>query len=350
MTIKNNKFNEILKYDKINNNHIICEPQSDKLGIFYTSCEKLHFEMSTTKIYYIITILNTNKSEDINLENIEDCFLGVKNELKKCTWIDLNTSLNLTSSKFYDFDSSHKNIERDIIDCSKNNNIVFFFGDDGVDCWISGVKEKNTNIFYSYKNREEYNKKDDLSKIEKVFQKYDQSHLSKKHNYCKFFVEKYILNKLNSAYKNILINKPEEIMRNDLCDYLNIYVKGTFNVELQLDSERKVDIYTEYNNMYYIFEIKWLGKSINDNGDGVSTEYSHARARDGVKQTIDYIKEIIEKMDYRLKQGYLVVFDARDKKDDIDYQDYNNIEEDKKKYLDYFIRIDALHLDNIRPK
>jgi len=59
---------------------------------------------------------------------------------------------------------------------------------------------------------------------------------------------------------------------------------------------------------------------------------------------------VIEKMNYDLQCGYLVIFDARNKRDPIIYNTENSIPENLKKYHnDKFDKIDNLEVDNTHP-
>ena len=55
----------------------------------------------------------------------------------------------------------------------------------------------------------------------------------------------------------------------------------------------------------------------------MSTEYTDSRARSGVTQTLEYIEELMSSTEKGLRHGYLAIYDARDKKKDIDFQGYS---------------------------
>ncbi len=73
----------------------------------------------------------------------------------------------------------------------------------------------------------------------------------------------------------------------------------------------------------YFIEIKWLGVFINKAGTDLSaTVYGEERAKDGVEQTLEYIGELLNSSEKSLRHGYLLIYDARDDKKEIDFKGY----------------------------
>lgn len=68
----------------------------------------------------------------------------------------------------------------------------------------------------------------------------------------------------------------------------------------------------------------------------MSTEYTDSRARSGVTQTLEYIEELMSSTEKGLRHGYLAIYDARDKKKDIDFQGYSFVKEELRKYMQNF--------------
>lgn len=148
----------------------------------------------------------------------------------------------------------------------------------------------------------------------------------------------------------ILKNSPERFMRDNLRSYLNEHMQARFQVEIELPvSKNKLDLYTEVDGRFYFIEIKWLGKSINSKGTDISCSYTDSRARNGIIQTLEYIRELKVNTDNNVKCGMLVVFDARKKKKKIDYKDYSFLSDKLNEYITYLRVFDKIHLSNLHP-
>jgi|GEM_PF-4115844 len=215
--------------------------------------------------------------------------------------------------------------------------------------------------FFTEADYRKYQELRDINDYEIVINEFREE-LKKYHVYSNFFVPRSCLVALFSkggyhGKENILRNKPEDHLRNALKDYLTKNIKRTFNIyrEPQMDSSsRRVDIISEddFGNIYF-FEIKWIGQSINDDNSRVSTRYDSERVIEGTEQTLQYIKEFLES-NKNVSVGCLVVFDARQEKINYeDIQEYQNaVSEVKSKYKDYiqfYQKIDDLHIDNTNP-
>lgn len=283
------------------------------------------------------------------VKNIDEV---VTPELKTKNLIKINHRFEIIRSDW----NSLKSVEarRYYSEISEDNKCLFFFGEVGIDVYINGVHEIITNTFYSPEDIARYSVKYHISEIDKVFKVYQDTVLSQQHVYSYFFAEKSNVKRIDEKLisANILRNKPEKLMRDHLRHFLNEKVKGTFSNETELiSSKRRLDIHTEIEGQYYFFEIKWLGQCISDNGQSINDPYKNAneRAKGGVKQTLEYIAELIEVMEFNLKTGYLIIFDARKVKDPIDYDNMSFLDEKHKPYLSNFEKIDGLILDNKHP-
>ena len=62
-----------------------------------------------------------------------------------------------------------------------------------------------------------------------------------------------------------------------------------------------------------LIEIKWVGKSLKEDGTDISCDYTDSRANTGAKQLVDYIDANRESYPSHITAGYLVVFDLRRK-------------------------------------
>lgn len=107
---------------------------------------------------------------------------------------------------------------------------------------------------------------------------------------------------------------PEHMLRDSLYEYLNITLRAVSEVKREqiVDATHPVDLKVTWNHALArgLIEIKWLGKSFDDDGR-MTSNYSEARAVDGARQLRNYVT-VSEEENYELHiVGYLVVFDGR---------------------------------------
>jgi len=111
-------------------------------------------------------------------------------------------------------------------------------------------------------------------------------------------------------------SKPESTMRRSLAQFLDTVLRGTAEVrpEQIVDETRPVDmkITWMFNNRLALIEIKWLGKSRNDEGK-ITQVFTDGRARKGAKQLADYLDSNHDETPLHQSRGYLVVIDGRRK-------------------------------------
>ena len=296
---------------------------------------------------------------DVNFDKVQDSLNTIITEsLKNHSFLTLNSDFEIINSSELPYDDTQKGREH-LVELSKSNNCVFFFGEKGVSKFIQG-DEKGENIFLNVKDRLNNFEKFTLDEIKKAFDRYISIYLTRQNNYIKFFESKKVI---TSTYhnatikKNLLKNKPEKYFRDDLIDFLNQNVQGTFNREMQLLSSKKpIDIHVESqkDGRLVFFEVKWLGISKHSDKESEGTCYINKGADDrinvGVKQTLEYIEELIEKMGRDLKCGYLIVFDARENRTTLNYNDIKSLPENLQRfYTDKFDKIDNIVIDNIHP-
>ena len=229
---------------------------------------------------------------------------------------------------------------------------VFFFGEEGITRFVNGHPYEDVNIFYSRSDRMKYKEKKDISRIYEVIENYSSQYLTQQVNYMCLLADNATLRQIDSGYikRNILKNKPEQFMRDQLCQYLTENMRYTFTTEPELGQTKKeLDIYFDVSGELYFIEIKWLGVSINDEGTGLSTAYTDSRARDGVIQTLEYIGELLNTSEKSLRHGYLLIYDARDEKKEVDFKEYSFVKENLKAYLKYFSVLGILPLVKRHP-
>jgi len=115
--------------------------------------------------------------------------------------------------------------------------------------------------------------------------------------------------------RNLLVNKPESLMRDSLTQcLLSTFRDGIVEVrpEQKVDETRPVDIKVTWSetNQIALIEVKWLGDSQSANGVG-RTRYRDARANSGAAQLAEYLDLNATHAPLHFTLGYLVVFDAR---------------------------------------
>ena len=91
------------------------------------------------------------------------------------------------------------------------------------------------------------------------------------------------------------------------------------------------------------------GVSINDSGTGLSTAYGLPRVKEGVKQSLEYIKELSNTSETSLRCGYLAIFDCRDNKTKIDTCDFSFVSEDLNQYLQIFSFLPIINVQKRHP-
>lgn len=108
-------------------------------------------------------------------------------------------------------------------------------------------------------------------------------------------------------------NKPEGCLQVSITEFLKSRLRGIDVVrEYNLGASKPVDVrvYWREANRAALIEMKWMGKSLNKEGN-LSTPYSNSRANDGMNQIKEYID--LERGDTPsiITKGYLVVIDGR---------------------------------------
>ncbi|MBQ4058861.1 MAG: hypothetical protein IJD40_08025 [Lachnospiraceae bacterium] len=285
----------------------------------------------------------------LKFEDLEDKLKIVVSSLGEANYLKIDNEGNIVETKYIEGDTSE--VKKRLSELSARD-YLFFFGEQDITKFINGAAVDENNIFYSRSDRMKYREKKDISKINEVMDNYTRQHVTKQVNYMVFFADSPTLYRIdpNLKQRNILRNKPEHYMRDQLCDYLTDNMKYTFTTEPELgQSKRELDIYFDVSGELYFIEVKWLGVSLNDSGNGLSTSYTDARARDGVTQTLEYIEELMNTSEKSLRHGYLAIFDARDNKSNIDFQEYRFVRKELETYLPYFSVLKVIPLEKRHP-
>jgi hypothetical protein len=247
---------------------------------------------------------------------------------------------------------------------------VFLITPEGVNPFIDG-ENIGTLVFYHKKDFRAYKKLKDISQIDELFDKF-RRHVTYRYNYTGFFVsksaKKALYQHLVNSGENIgskddfvannsqlLENKPEDRFRESLRAFLKENMKNDilFGKEYILENFNRLDIniFDDYGDLYFI-EVKWVGKSINPDGDRILTEYTSNDINPAaVNQSIRYIKELFESKQ-NIKIGYLAVFDARyeEMQDTFSNFDEELIPPEDMKYYKLFKKIPDFRVVNSHPQ
>ena len=124
---------------------------------------------------------------------------------------------------------------------------------------------------------------------------------------------------LKSAWYDVnrlfLKSKPEKLMRRSLVQFLRASLRHAAEVapEQNVDESHPIDIRVtfEATQNVALIEIKWLGRSRNEEDGTEATPYSEQRARDGAKQLAEYLDMFHHSAPLRHTRGYLVAIDGR---------------------------------------
>lgn len=111
---------------------------------------------------------------------------------------------------------------------------------------------------------------------------------------------------------------PEGLLQEALNEYLEYHLRNCdVKREHNVDDSHPVDIFVKWRgtNHMALIEIKWVGKSLNKEGN-VGVKYYDKRANEGAVQLAGYIDNNSDSFPRDITIGYLVVFDLRRHKND----------------------------------
>lgn len=343
-------FIELKNYIKTNHEDISAILDSERLSIINAAEVKiLHGkylsefwkERPNNKLTYVLYL---NESQITNLN-----FDSIKNNLSSVITERLKTHRNIqVDSDFAVVSYNADEITHDsLIAMSDKQMVVFFFGEEGIDVVVRGKIFPRINVFYDETDRIKYSKNFHISELQECIKEYEKFINEPGINEA-FFASRTLVNKLQPVDppKNTFINKPENTLRNNLRVFLNRNTQHDFSRENEFNNRRELDLYTEVEGKKYLIEVKWLGQTVNDNETGFTQRVTDVSARDGVIQTLEYIQHLIEKMNYTVHCGYLCVFDARENKKPINYDEFKFVTKELMPYFTkHFQKIDEIAVE-----
>lgn len=148
-----------------------------------------------------------------------------------------------------------------------------------------------------------------------TFKELDEALMHYKTSVAKHAECQHIKTALHSDNRIFFKPQPEHLLRDSLVYFLRVRLRGEgleVRPEQNVDTSHPVDvkIIWGFTNHIALIEIKWLGKSFNQN-TLTFTEYSASRARDGAKQLANYLDANKIQVPNHTTMGYLAVFDLR---------------------------------------
>ncbi|WES96509.1 hypothetical protein P2W68_16880 [Chryseobacterium arthrosphaerae] len=341
--------NEIRTYIQNNHSDISAMLESQRMTISNSPLVKiLHskhlvpfWKQRTNPNFLFIIHFSESLIDSLNLESINTNLPIITESLKRFNSINVDENFNIIEQEFVALN------ECLITSISDENKVVFFFGAEGIEMAIRGKIIDKINYFYNESDMLAFAKKYRIDELQNCLKDYEK-HIHDPGVNGIFFASAGNVSRVvqGTVPKNILHNKPEKILRDNLIAFLNTNTQHTFSKENELNNQRELDLFAEVDGKKYLIEVKWLGQSINDDETGLSQKVTDASARSGVTQTLEYIKHLLEDMSYNLHCGYLCVFDVREVKRTINYRNFDFITADLTKYYrDNFIKLDEILLD-----
>ncbi|MBT2653223.1 hypothetical protein [Oceanobacillus sp. ISL-73] len=207
-----------------------------------------------------------------------------------------------------------------------NKQVAFFLGLNGLDTVINGILFESKNHLSSYKDII-WNKQIGIDSYKELLEMFFQENVQYDNQKRYFLYNDNIHSDWKEQlkkYPKLLINKPEEKFQLDLVKFLKDKCLDAVLKEVQNDENERYDIWVGTDQKeVYIFEIKWLGKSITQSGRVNSSYDNEERAYEGAYQLKDYIENEDRTLEgskhSRIHLGVLLLFDAREEMKDINY-------------------------------
>lgn len=207
--------------------------------------------------------------------------------------------------------------------------VVMHLGIRGVDIFINGAVYSSDNFLKSYKDLMDTEKMLDIFEYSKLLEGFYKANIEfdsyKRYFLRKDDIPKEIYDQTIGKYPKLLRNKPEEFFQMDFVKYLKEHCRDTVIKEYTTETGDRYDVlvHNENQGAVYVFEIKWLGRSITTGMKIFEPYNSEKRAISGAYQLIDYVDNADTYKEYFLELpiycAILLVFDARDENTGISY-------------------------------
>ena len=342
-----------------------------KLNCPFRHSEKfksLEASLSTYVDEYIITSFKTLFIKKVDIDTIvDDIYSNLKNALNSEDGINnnfliLSKDLQIIGKKVDQYED-RLDADNRCREISLNEGyVIFILKPKGkINFFIDGTSFGDS-IFYTYAELYAYEEKHSMKDFEKVIELY-REHLKLWDVYTKFFTPK---SQLKSYAKtkglpekdflaqnqHCLRSSPEDLFKGDLKVFLAQKLKIYVLTEVDLPNFDRLDIHfsDEYGEFYFI-EVKWIGSSINANGDTISSYHTSTRdSEKAIEQCLRYLIELA-KSSKNIKRGYLAVFDSRGEETITEVMDLdlNKLSDLEKKHYPLFKKLKHFRVRNTKP-
>jgi hypothetical protein len=336
------------------------------------------------KLFRSLIISEMAKSPDVDMKSIsisktdfnqlsEDLDEQVKalfasDAFIKNRHIVVDSQLKITAVNNEEFAQDSSQAIQMYCESSRDGKLIFLLSHDNtLSYFING--NNYGALFATANDLALYKRKKTVDELDQVFEDYRNYHITDSNNYQKFFVSLTELRSLHKdlkstlsendfidANKQLVKNKPESYFRDDLLSYLQGEMRARVSKEFTLNDDDRIDILVqdEAGLGIYFIEVKWVGTSIHHSGKQIGSTFNPVPkvVPEGYQQTIKYIKKLTD-LSYKVKLGYLVVFDAR--KEDVpgDSADGRNSDMLEAAYKDYerqFRKVPDFRVLNKKPR
>lgn len=186
------------------------------------------------------------------------------------------------------------------------NKIVLHLGMKGIDIFIDGVIFSADNFMSSYKDLMDAESMlgiCDYGRLIKGF--YEQNirfDINKRYFLRKRDIPKEYHSETVEKYPKLLRNKPEEFFEIDFVRYLKDHCRDAVVKEYMTVTGDRYDVLVlNEDNQVYVFEIKWLGRSITTGMKVFDNYNSDERAISGAYQLLDYVSNANTYKEYFLE-------------------------------------------------
>jgi hypothetical protein len=339
--------------------------QFQRLLSLFAECRRKNDERDYRLILISKTdLLNLCEDAEVKAQNLFRLPIFLTNRM---VYVDSN--LRVLSSDNFVFPADNNDARRYFASLSATDSelIVFHIAPNATINYFIGGSDYGNGVFYTLEAQNHYEELKPIEQLEDVLNDY-RANLQHQDTYLKFFVPKAGLRALRAAmkseedersflenHKHLLNNRPEELFREDMRDYIKQHMRAVVSREVMLEDLNRLDIKLtdEMGNDLYFIEVKWVGESIHSNGQQLGTKYrATPRIRpEAIKQVLEYINQLLLDKE-NVKIGYLAVFDARkeDKDDTGKGIEENDYPEELRKHFPRFIKLPDFRVKNINPR
>ncbi|MCP1312590.1 hypothetical protein [Paenibacillus tyrfis] len=281
----------------------------------------------------IIVETNTEDTSNIQIRGYDftaDLRMVIQSASHKSIIYKLNTKGQVIDVQF----TKEKISYDDLVDISRGQRkIIAYLGIKGIDILINGVAFENENRLENYSDVINFKKLADISQYQELLKKFFLERVQYD-PFKSFFVYKGDIERerypLLEKHPKLLQIKPEERFQRELEYFLKNNCLDEVKTEMRNRFGERYDVWiATSDDKFYVFEIKWLGKSMTAQGN-VFDEYNDPeRALEGAYQLKKYIDDAEEygriiNGEFRIYCGVLVIYDARESMDNLVYPEEFN--------------------------